>query len=97
MLNAGAKADYATKDTKMTSAHWAAYNKDHAVMRVLLDGGADHFAFSHMFRLPIDVGGSSRAFEVVDACLDHYYEKICLAEDATFQPAAPVNSATALE
>ncbi len=71
----------------MTPAHWAAYNKDHQVMRVLLDGGADHFAFSHMFRLPIDVGGSSRAFEVVDACLDHYYEKHCMiGMDATVTP-----------
>ena len=69
-------------------------------MKVLLDGGADHFAFSHMFRLPIDVGGSSRAYEVVDVCLDHYYEKFCLVEDATFgQPSATNNnegSATAL-
>ena len=57
----------------MTAAHWAAYNKDFAVMSELLSNGANHLAFSHMGRLPIDVGGSSRAWEVVDVCLNSYY------------------------
>ena len=60
----------------MTAAHWAAYNKDFAVVRELLDNGADHFVFSHMGRLPIDVGGSSRAWDVVDICLNSYYNKV---------------------
>ena len=36
-----------------------------------------HFKYSHMGRLPIDVAGSSRAFEVVDVYLNSYYQKIC--------------------
>lgn len=73
LLKAGANPNYTTSDTKMTAAHWAAYNKDFAVVRELLNNGADHFAFSHMQRLPIDVGGSSRAWDVVDVCLHAYY------------------------
>ena len=76
LLKAGAQADYMTLDTKMTAAHWAAYNKDYTVVRELLNNGADHFTFSHMGRLPIDVGGSSRAWEVVDICLEAYYNKV---------------------
>ena len=73
LLANGAKANYTTDDTKMSAVHWAAYNKDHAVVSELLNNGAEHFQFSHMGRLPIDVGGSSRAWEVVDVCLDSYY------------------------
>ena len=73
LLENGAKADYVTDDTLMTATHWAAFNKDAMVVSELLKNGAPHFAFSHMGRLPIDVGGSSRAFDVVDICLEAYY------------------------
>ena len=76
LLANGAKADYVTEDTLMTATHWAAYNKDKTVVKELFKHGAPHFAFSHMGRLPIDVGGSSRAYEVVDTCLEVYYETI---------------------
>ena len=81
LLAAGARADYMTSDTKMTAAHWAAYNKDFSVVRELFNHGASHFAFSHMGRLPIDVGGSSRAWDVVDVCLKSYFDKVCPDND----------------
>jgi len=59
LLEKGARADQTTPDTKMTSLHWAAYNKDHAVVLALLQAGAPEFRISHMDRLPIDVAGSS--------------------------------------
>ena len=77
LLAVGADADYTASDTKMTPAHWAAYNKDFAVVRELLLHGANHFAFSHMQRMPIDVGGSSQAWDVVDVCLNAYYGQFC--------------------
>ena len=60
----------------MTATHWAAYNKDSAVVAELLRHGAPHFSFSHMGRLPIDVGGSSRAYAVIDTCLEHYWSVV---------------------
>ena len=69
LIEAGADVNYATSDTNMTATHWAAYNEDFAVVRELLNHGASHTIFSHMGRLPIDVGGSSRAWDVVDICL----------------------------
>lgn len=72
----GARAGYTTKDTKMTAAHWASYNKDHNVVKELLKNEASEFTFSHMGRLPIDVAGSTLAYQVIDVFLDHYYEKL---------------------
>jgi ankyrin repeat protein len=72
----GARADFVTTDTKMSAMHWAAYNKDYAVIKALLNAGAPEFAFSHMGRLAIDIAGSSLAYEVIDICLDHYYVKV---------------------
>ena len=69
MIEAGADVNYKTKDTSMTATHWAAYNEDWNVVRELLKHGASHFNFSHLGRLPIDVGGSTRAWDVVDICL----------------------------
>ena len=69
LIAAGADVNYKTRDTNMTAAHWAAYNEDWNVVRELLNHGASHFTFSHLGRLPIDVGGSSRAWDVVDICL----------------------------
>lgn len=43
LLENGAKADYTTADTRMTAAHWAAYNKDYDVVRELLKSGANPF------------------------------------------------------
>ena len=37
----GANCSPITKDTIMTPAHWAAYNKDDKVCKALLDKGAD--------------------------------------------------------
>ena len=34
-----------------------------------------------MDRLPIDLAGSSRAYEVIDACLTNYYERLGFKED----------------
>lgn len=76
LLQNGADVAYATPDTHMTAAHWAAYNKDENVVRELLRSGAPHGKFSHMDRLPIDVAGSSRAFDCVDKFLNSYYGKI---------------------
>ena len=56
----------------MTPAHWAAYNKDDAVCKALLKAGADQFVKSCMDRLPIDVAGSCRAYEVVDVFLEEF-------------------------
>ena len=78
MLDNGAKADYATEDTLLTPAHWAAYNKDAGCVKELLKRGASHDAFSLMGRLPIDLAGSSRAYEVIDVCLADYYERLGL-------------------
>ena len=69
LVDAGADVNYATGDTNMTAMHWAAYNGDFAVVRELLNRGGSHFTISHLGRLPIDVGGSSRAWDVVDICL----------------------------
>ena len=76
LLESGAKAEYVTADTKMTATHWAAFNKDAMVVKELLMNNAPHNKFSHMGRLPIDVGGSSRAFDVVDICLEAYFEQV---------------------
>lgn len=76
LLENGARADYITEDTKMTSLHWAAYNKDPLVVKALLQAGAKYLEKSHVGRLPIDVAGSSMAWPVVDACLDHYYYSV---------------------
>ena len=76
MLDNGAKADYQTTDTFLTPLHWAAYNKDAGCIQELLKRGAAHDSFSAMGRLPIDLAGSSRAYEVIDVCLTNYYERI---------------------
>ena len=76
LLRNGARADYSTPDTKMTAIHWAAYNKDYAVVKELLVNNAPEFHFSHMGNLPIDVAGSSMAENVIDICLNHYYERV---------------------
>ena len=80
LIENGANPNYQTVDTLMTATHWAAYNKDHGVVKVLLEAGSDHFAFSHMGRLPIDVAGSSRAYAVLDTCLETYFEKVAPSE-----------------
>ena len=59
----------------MTPLHWAAYNKDGDVCRVLLNAGANQFVKSIMNRFPIDVAGSCRAWEVVDVFLDCFQEE----------------------
>ena len=43
LLENGARADYVTEDTKLTATHWAAYNKDAGVVKLLLEHGAPHF------------------------------------------------------
>ena len=60
----------------MTPAHWAAYNKDEDVVQELLEKGADPFVKSKMDRLPIDVAGSCRAYEVVDVFLNNFEKRI---------------------
>ena len=42
LLENGARADYITDDTKMTSLHWAAYNKDPLVVKALLQNKAKY-------------------------------------------------------
>lgn len=69
LLDNGADCSAITPDTQMTPSHWAAYNKDEDVVKMLLEKGADPFVKSKMDRLPIDVAGSCRAFEVVDVFL----------------------------
>ena len=81
LLDNGAKADYQTGDTKLTPLHWAAYNNDSGCVEELFKRGASPDAFSAMDRLPIDLAGSSRAYEVIDACLTNYYERLGLRED----------------
>ena len=80
LLDNGAKADYQTEDTKLTPCHWAAYNNDAAVVKVLFERGAPHDVFSAMGRLPIDLAGSSRAYEVIDECLNAYYKRLGVKE-----------------
>ena len=41
LIENGANCSPITKDTIMTPAHWAAYNKDEEVCRILLEKGAD--------------------------------------------------------
>ena len=36
-----------------------------------------------MGRLPIDLAGSSRAYEVIDVCLTNYYERLGLKDGHT--------------
>ena len=72
LLDNGANCSAITSDTVMTPAHWAAYNKDDDVCRLLLSRGADQFVKSRMDRLPIDVAGSCRAWEVVDVFLEEF-------------------------
>ena len=36
-----------------------------------------------MGRLPIDLAGSSRAYEVIDVCLTNYYERLGLKDGYT--------------
>ena len=80
LLDNGAKADYQTEDTKLTACHWAAYNNDEKCVRELFKRGAPHDVFSAMGRLPIDLAGSSRAYEVIDECLTNYYERLGVKE-----------------
>ena len=74
LLRNGADCSSVTKDTVMTPAHWAAYNKDADVCKELLRWGADPFVVSKMNRLPIDVAGSCKAEEVVDVFLNGFKE-----------------------
>ena len=76
LLDNGAKADYQTDDTFLTPAHWAAYNNDAGCIKELFKRGASHDTFSLKGRLPIDLAGSSRAYEVIDVCLTNYYERL---------------------
>ncbi len=80
LLENGARADYITKDTKMTAMHWAAYNKDSKVVQALLENRAPELTRSHVGRLPIDVAGSSMAYNVVDTCLQFYFNKVAGGE-----------------
>jgi len=89
LLDAGAETMYSTPDTKMTATHWAAYRKDAAVVNALLLKGANHFHFSHMNRLPIDVAGSSRAFDVVDEFLKNYYESVSINPNQVIHDSLP--------
>ena len=72
LLENGADCSPITRDTTMTPAHWAAYNRDADVCRLLLKAGADPFVKSTMDRLPIDVAGSCLAGEVIDVFLDEF-------------------------
>ena len=83
LLDNGAKADYQTSDTWLTPCHWAAYNNDSGCVQELFKRGASPDAFSKMGRLPIDLAGSSRAYEVIDVCLSNYYERLGLKEGVT--------------
>ena len=65
-----------TKDTGMTAMHWAAYNQDPHVIRLLLKEGSQPFKFSHMGRLAIDVAGSCKAYECVDVFLDGFRKHV---------------------
>lgn len=75
LVEAGADINIVTSDTKMTSLHWASYNKDAHLVRYLLEKGAMINVFSGMDRLAIDVAGSSQAIQVMDTYLLHFYEK----------------------
>ena len=59
LVEAGADINHVTSDTKMSSLHWASYNKDAKLVRYLLEKGAMINVFSLMDRLAIDVAGSS--------------------------------------
>lgn len=85
LLANGANPAYYTADTKLSATHWAAYNCDAPVVKELLSKGAPHFLFSHMQRLPIDVGGSSRGYDVVDVCLQNYYETVAKPDENMLQ------------
>ena len=43
LLANGANAEYVTKETDLSALHWAAYNKDYAVVKELLQKGAPEF------------------------------------------------------
>lgn len=86
LVEAGADVKYATSDTQMTAAHWASYKKDDKVVEYLLEKGAPHDIFSHMQRLPIDVAGSSQAFQVVDVYLKKYLESVDPMPQTEVQP-----------
>ncbi len=60
--------------------HWAAYNKDSKVVQALLQNRAPELTRSHVGRLPIDVAGSSMAYNVVDTCLEFYFNKVAGGE-----------------
>ena len=48
LIKNGARASYVTSDTKLSALHWAAYNKDYAVVKELLLAGAPWGQFSAM-------------------------------------------------
>ena len=75
LLSAGAQSDVITPDTYMTPLHWAAYNGDELVIQELLEHNANPFIVSLMGRLPIDVAGSCRYYEVIDVFLDAFRMK----------------------
>lgn len=74
------------EDTSMGCIHWAAYNEDPDVVHDLLQYGADIFQISISNRLPIDVAGSCKAYEVVDVFLDHFYKVMISGEQSPRRP-----------
>ena len=86
LLENGARCSPVTWDTSMTPAHWAAYNKDEDVCLRLLKAGADQFVKSCMDRLPIDVAGSCRAYEVVDVFLEEFKAREIVKKESKLAP-----------
>ena len=59
LLKRGADPNFATMKLRMTAMHWAAYHGDDAVIKLLLDHGAE-ITFTKLDKVPVDFAGFNR-------------------------------------
>ena len=69
LIKLQANVNFYSWKLQMTPLHWAAYNGDTAVVRLLLDNGAKP-QINALDNTPVDLAGFSRSVEVVKMFCD---------------------------
>jgi ankyrin repeat protein len=64
LIENGADFNYQKKVTLLTPLHWAAYNNDFEVLKLLISKGAD-LKFSDLLESPLTVAGNCKNFKVI--------------------------------
>jgi ankyrin repeat protein len=63
LVEAGANINYIKNRTNLTALHWAAFNDDKAVVKLLLRHGANLY-YSSTDETPIDIAGLCENYDV---------------------------------